>query len=219
MKIVVQVDRPSPEVSSLVDASAGPDLVVIKAPRPLVSPKGENFLHPLNLHLEALEKFCPQLDWCYLADDDRWFDPCSADSELPDLLHNREVGMLIARSVFMWDSPTTYNAARHHVSPVMWRHQKGARWSGLRMIQAPDPIHDQHIIAGATRSLKTPLLDYGSYSADERQVLYDTFIAAGKDDPYISSLIERPLLETYPDGAIIRGWRRPEPPFLDLFNA
>jgi len=218
VRIVVMADRPTAEVKTLLDSSAGPDLLVIPAPKPLVSAAGENFLHPLNLQLDALEKWQKKVDWCYLADDDRWFDPACADAEIPALLHDRDVGLLFSRSLFFWELPTVYNAERHHVSPVMWRHCKGERWSGHRMIQAPDNIHDSYIIAGALHHLKTPLLDYGSFSLHERQELHAAFTEAGKHDPYIDSLLSRPLSENYPADAAIRGWRQLEPPFVDLWS-
>jgi hypothetical protein len=218
VRIVVMADRPSAEVRSLLDASAGPDLLVVKAPRPLVGPSGENFLHPLNVHLDAAERFVKKIDWCYLADDDRWLDPACADEEIQDLLHDRELGLLFARSIFFWDNPNTFNAERHHVSPIMWRHSKGERWSGQRMIQAPDSLHDSHIISGAIHHLKSPLLDYGSYTLFDRQDLYKVFTEAGKNDPYIDSLLSRPLIEFYPADAAIRGWRQLDLPFDDLWS-
>lgn len=206
--ICIQVDRPTPEVSEVLARHVGPQCHIVEAPGPALSTK-ENFLRNLNAHLAALERFHPNLDWIYLADDDRWFEPQRISSELPSALCHHDAALLDARSCFMWDRPTQYNALRHHVSPVLWRHQPKQRWSGKRMIQAPDALHDHYILTGRHAHLKTPLLDYGSYTAEERHLLHSTFAAAGKVDAYTDSLLAPPQLATFPDDSA---------PWTDLFS-
>ena len=61
---------------------------------------------------EGMEALDAEAAVAYLADDDRWLDPACADAEIPDLLHDRELGLLFARSIFFWDNPNTFNAER-----------------------------------------------------------------------------------------------------------
>lgn len=196
--ICIQADRPTPEVSAVLARHVGPQCHVCEAPRPAVADR-EYFLQNLNAHLTALEQFQPKLDWCYLADDDRWFEPQRITEELPKALTDSDIALWGAKSLFMWDRPNEYNAARHHDSPLFWRHIPKFRWTGKRMIQAPDALHDQYILTNRFGHLKTPLLDYGSFNVLDRAELYRSFTAAGKDDAYIQSLLEPPTLAVYPE--------------------
>ena len=196
--ICIQADRPLPEVSAILAKHVGPQCHVCEAPGPALADK-EYFLKNLNAHLSELEQFHQDLDWIYLADDDRWFEPKRITLELPSALSDPDVALWDARSLFMWDKPNEFNVARHHISPVFWRHVPKFRWSGKRMIQAPDALHDHYVLTNRHSHLKTPLLDYGSFTIADRAELFAYFTAAGKTDSYIQSLIEPPVLSNYPE--------------------
>lgn len=214
--ILTQIDRPTEDVQDILRKHANPDFMrFTSAPKPMVADK-ENFLSNQNAHLDEAERRLPRCDWFFTADDDRWFEPQRITEELPRALSNPDISLWDCRSLFMWDEPTKFNAARHHLTPLLWRHIPRFRFSGRRMMSVPDALHDQYILTGAHGHMQTPLLDYGSYTSAERRLLYDIFTAAGKRDDYIDSLLAPPRLLTFPDDAVSLGFATPGP-WTDLY--
>lgn len=192
------VDRPTGDVCQVIDDYKGhPDISVHFTDIPLVSAAlGERFMETANDQVRRLEEH--DCEWIMFADDDRWLEPVGIEKELPLSLADDDVDLIYAHSWFMWDKPNQRNMRRKHLSPIVWRHEHGCRFppSCDRIIQAPLEIHDEAIIYGRIKTLNTPLLDYGTFDADERARVRKAFVDAGKNDKYIRSFDEEPVLET-----------------------
>jgi hypothetical protein len=157
-------------------------------------------------------------DWYGLFDDDRWLEPTHATTELPTALASDTVDMYYANSVFLQDSPTTYNPARAHHSPLLWKALAGDHFPAGRMIQATEIRHDDAILTGRIATLKTPLLDYGTMTATERSQLFDTYAKAGKLDPYTRAMVApNARLSSFPTDAITAGLM-PDAEWRDLYS-
>lgn len=165
---------------------------------PILGYGKQSWMENSNENLRHLERCNP--DWIVFADDDRWFARPQIDEELPRALDDENVDLWYAKSLFLWDKPDQINARRHHDQVTIWRHTRGDRFPTDRVIQAPAGVHDGAVVAGRVGHLSTPLLDYGSYDAAERQRVYDSYVRAGRDkrDPWISTLVESPQLEKLP---------------------
>lgn len=198
--ISVMADRPTQEVLAVLKRH---DLAILTQPKlnfPLLSHHGERFMEALNIQLEDLEK-AAHPDFLLLADDDRWFEPLRIAEELPAVLANPDIDLWYARSIFFQDDPHTFNTRRHHYSPVLCRLIPGDRFPLTRIIQAPERSHDRAIVQDRVGAFKTPLLDYGSFRESDRLRLYKAFVAAGKSDPYVDSLLGPASPHTFPEDA------------------
>jgi hypothetical protein len=219
VKIAIVADRPSASVQKVLDSSG---CAVVSCPFPLVSAEhGEMFMEANNLGLNALLSLTGEpYDWLCMHDDDYWLEPEHATVEVPTALANEDVDMWYVRTVFMQDRPDRYNPNRHHHSPLFFRYLEGDRYpaSRERMIHATALRHDDAICTGRIQTLKTPLLDYGSYSAAERQRLYDVYTRAGKTCSYIESLRTPTQLALFPQDAVAAGLM-PDCNWRDLYNA
>lgn len=173
-------------------------------PFPILSAAGERFPEACQFQYKALTLCHP--DWILFQDDDRWFESNGADKELPDALNDENIDMWYADSWFVWDTSDQFNANRHHSSPVLFRFKPGNAFVLDRVLQAPLPLHDDAIIRGRTGTLKVPLLDYGTYSEDERVRVYQAFREAGKADPYIESIKDPPKLASISE-TLMRPWK------------
>jgi hypothetical protein len=204
VKIHALLDRPTPEVRELVH-SCSLVFAIMSSPDPLVSPGGLTFREAKAAQLDAIGADLTP-DWILLQDDDRWFEPLGAAEELPLALADDDVDMWYARSWFVWDRSDQINLNRFHNSPVLFRWDEEQEFPLNRDIQAPLPLHDEAIIQVRTGTFKTPLLDYGTFDEAERKRVFDEFLAAGKDDPYVRSIMKPPHLVSI-DSRLERPWR------------
>lgn len=207
MLIHMTLDRPTQDVLKVAAQSSERLFKLRELTFPLCSAFGERFAEGLNIQLADLEELERKPDWLYLADDDRWFPPDTIERELPEALANPHIDLWYARSIFFWDSPSKYNPARYHHAPVFSRFIPGDRFPQNRMIQAPAGIHDSAIIQGRVGTLCSPLLDWGSFTQEDREALYRQYEEAGKIDDYTTSLLRPPRdgLRTYPTDALAAG--------------
>jgi hypothetical protein len=200
LEVMVQLiaDRPNFMVEGVISKWRDKLFGLRYTQTPILSSGGERWMENANENLALLEAGNP--DWVLFADDDRWFARPQIDDELPAALGDKDIDVYYAKSLFLWDKPDQINTKRHHDAITIWRHMRGARFPTDRVIQAPFVIHDHAIMHDRVGHLNTPLLDYGSYAAEERQELYNAYVKAGRDprDPWISSLIEPPKLIPLP---------------------
>lgn len=218
VKIHALVDRGTPAVWKLITKYAPRLFRVVECPFPILSKeRGQLFCESLNLQVQDFQD--TPVDWLYLADDDRWFEPHHALAELDRALNDPAVDMWYANSLFMWDQTNRYNPERHHWSPVLWRFRRSDRFPTNRIIQATEQVHDEAIVTGRTGTLRVPLLDYGSFNTVDRVRLYNEFVGAGKVDPYIDALLAPGAAGSciFPDDAVKAGLT-PGPEWRDLFT-
>jgi hypothetical protein len=176
----------------------------VSANQPLLSREhGELFMQALNVQLAHFEP-C-KCDWYTIQDDDNWFEPASITAELPDLLRSKSIDLWYAHTLFMWNAPDQFHAERPHHSGKIFRACPGDRFPLNRIIHATERVHDQAVMAGRIATMKTPLLDYGCYSPEERRRVYDTYVEAGKVDPFTASLTAPARLAKFPEDAIRAG--------------
>lgn len=216
-RIHVMADRPTQPVRYVLERFQQKIYNVVAPRLPLLSREhGELFMQGLNAQLDDFERV--GADWYLVADDDQWFEPHHINTELPAVLHNPDIDIWYAECVFFWDTPTTYHPDRRHCSPVLFRAKPGDRFPTNRIIMATEEVHDTAIIQGRTGRLKTPLLNYGAYSAEERQRVYDTYKEAGKVDLFTESgLIAPARLAQFPADAVTTGLL-PDPEWKDLWT-
>lgn len=205
VRIHAAADRPTDQVrtilanhNDLIRTTWEPDFQV-------VGPKGEKFREFKKAQFEQIKNWSVRPDWILFQDDDRWFEPNRITEELPKVLADKDHDMWLAESLFIWDRSDQYNANRLHRSPVLFRFRPRDQYPLDRDIQAPSPLHDQAIIRRRAGVLKTPLLDYGTFSEGERARVYAAFMQAGKDDPYVHSIVEEPELLPVSNYFNIRG--------------
>jgi len=204
--IVVMADRPAPEVSALIESLPRRMVVRVCPPNPIVTSSGLAFRQAKIAHYRVLKGLGRPIDWVLLQDDDRWFEPLGITEELPKALE-QPVDLLYARSAFLWDDSEHVNVARYHVSPTLFRFDPDSDFPDDQDVQAPQPLHDRAIIARRTAVLETPLIDAGSLEATERDRLFNTFIAAGKNDDYVRSLKDPPTLVPFSQINNNRPWK------------
>jgi len=203
VRVCAMMDRSPPDVQDLLEQYEGayPDwFFTLQAPRRQLDKDGEHFVEGLNFQIEATEARWGDLEWIYAQDDDRWFSPVQITEELPRALADNSKDAYYCKSLFMWGPAfNTFNTARHHDSILLYRHQAGARWSGRRILNIPDALQEQAVIEGRVGTLRTPLLDYGTFREDERFRVYSAFALAGKTDDYVKSIFAPPALLRFPD--------------------
>lgn len=222
LKVHVHIlaDRPTDEVVAVLRRYQDRLAFWKSCPFPIVSPDGERWGEASNLQmLDFNTAWAPKPDWILFQDDDRWLEPLHAPAELETALWNPDVDMWYAHSLFMWDHPDRYHSGRHHHSPILFRFQPGDYFPRNRVIQATEGVHDQAIMASRIATLRTPLLDYGSFHSTERIRLYNAFVEAGKVDPYIDSLLapSEAGLRSFPADAVKAGLA-PDHDWVDLFT-
>src|SRR5262245_27787473 len=164
--ISLALDRPTPEVCKIAAKYSKYCFSVLDMPFPLVSDR-ERFSEGLNLQLDDAERYDLNPDWLYLADDDRWFEPLSITTELPTALESPDIDLWYCRSLFLWNEPHLYNPARYHHTPLLSRYRHGDRFPLNRMISATETLHDDAIIRHRFSNLRTPILDYGSFTESD----------------------------------------------------
>lgn len=197
VKTQLVVDRPHFLVNKVLDKHRD-RLFGLRYVEPLLQAGRARWMENANDALDRLEPCAP--DWVLFADDDRWFEPSKINAELHGALHQDNVDVWKAESLFFWDKPTQINVGRHHWAPVLWRHVTGCRFPTDRVIQTPIEIHDEAVVSGRVSTLRTPLLDYGSFSAEERQRVHDAHVRSGgydAADPWVASLLAPPDLRKY----------------------
>lgn len=192
----VMQDRPSQEVKKVL--ADNDDLIynVLEAPFPLVSAAGERFCEGLNLQLDDFER--AGANFYMLQDDDSWLEPGQAQDALEWALEQNEADMLYVHSVFFWDVSNLYNSNRRHCSPLLFRALPGDRYPLNRMITATEHRHDTAIAENRTSDLGVPMLDYGTYSAADRQEVWERYAEAGKVDEFTKPLLQQPKLMVAP---------------------
>lgn len=204
VRICAMVDRPSPDVQDCIDfhfarhLKAGGRTLYLPAPFRLLDGEGEHFLDGMNYQIVEMERVWPDMDWIFHADDDRWFEPVQISKELPKALADESVDAYYCKSLFMWGAADTFNTSRHHDSILLYRHQPGARWSGRRMLNIPDELQEQAVMSGRVGTIRTPLLDYGTFSEADRLRVWTAFAVAGKTDAYVKSIYDPPALLRFP---------------------
>ena len=67
------------------------------------------------------------------------------------------------------------------------------------MLNVPDDLYDQAVVSGRTGTISTPLLDYGTFSENDRLRVYTAFAVAGKLDAYVRSIYDPPALLRFPE--------------------
>jgi hypothetical protein len=100
--------------------------------------------------------------------------------------------------LFFFSNTNTYTTTRHHASALLFRHSRGARFSGRRIISVPDEILDAATIRDTLRNLDIPLLDYGTFSPAEAHRVTAAYTAAGISDDYTRSALTPPVLRLFP---------------------
>lgn len=202
VKVHVLCDRTTTDVQTVLDEFKGQFWGLKHLDFPILGDR-ERFREAKELQFRILEAAAP--DWVLLQDDDRWFEPLGISEELPRFLTQDDVDIVYARSWFVWDRPGTFNTARHHYSPVLFRYAPGLHYPLDRDIQVPLPLHDEAIIQGRAGEFETPLLDFGTFDERERKLTFEAFRAAGKDDHYVNSIVGPPDLKLI-DEELGRPW-------------
>jgi hypothetical protein len=199
VRVCALMDRCCPDVQELLeDYSRAPWFFTIDAPRRSLDKDGEHFMELLNVQMDAMEERWPDLEWIYAQDDDRWFEPVHITEELPRALADDSKDVYFCRSLFFWNDSDTFNTERQHDSALLYRHCPGARWSGRRILNVPDEPYDAAVMSGRTGVINTPLLDFGTFTADDRLRVYTAFACAGKKDAYVQSIYAPPALLKFP---------------------
>jgi len=205
-KISVLTDRPTWQVSKVIEKYRPHLFNVLESPCELVSPTGERFMQAANHQLAGWAE--TPLDWIAYCDDDFWLEPIHATEELPVALRNDDVDMYYANCLFFWDSSNTFNPSRRHCSPLFFRPLHGDTFppDRERIIHATANRHDDAILTGRTAVLSTPLLEYGSLTSSERIRLSNVFQEAGKSDAFTAPLTApSPALLSFPEDAVRLG--------------
>jgi hypothetical protein len=206
VKVHVLADRPNFLVERVLADFRHRLFGLLYSPFPLVSSSGERFMEAANLQLKAFERSPP--DFYFYGDDDRWLQPPGSYSELPIALANPDVDLWYANSVFFHDNTDTFRTNTAHHSPLLWRHLDNDHFppTSSRIIQATTRRHDDAIAQSRTATLRTPLLDYGTFSADERLRVYRAYKGAGKVDSVTESCTDpAPSLLKFPADALSLG--------------
>lgn len=207
-RISVWADRPSAAVRDVLAGHSRHLHCVQHAPFPLVGLGRERFMEAANEQLRQLRTSCRALDWLSLADDDSWLEPLGARRELPVALHDASVDVLSANTLFFHDDPDTINLSRHHCSPLFFRNVPDDWFPLNRITNATEGINDDAIARGRARVLRTPLLDYGTFTEADRVRVHAAYLSAGKDDSFVRAAAPgfRPLLAKVA-GHLTQPWR------------
>lgn len=183
-------DRPTDRVREVLANFKDLIVGIDDAPVPLVGER-LGFCEAARFQFDRIRGLNP--DWVLFQDDDRWLEPSGANVDL-GCLDDPNLDLVYAASLFIWDHPNRFNPSRSHCSPIFFRYRSWDQFPIDRELQAPLPLHDEAIVRGRTAVLTTPLLDYGSFTPEERAHLSRVFLAAGKDDDYIRALTKPALL-------------------------
>jgi hypothetical protein len=119
-----------------------------------------------------------------------------ATQEIPYALAHKDTDVWNAHSVFVWDKSDQINVNRKHCSPILFRFRDRDQFPLDRDIQAPLPLFDEAHIKRRIGLLTTPLLDYGTFEAAERERVFNAFVKAYKRDLYVYSIIAEPELKS-----------------------
>jgi hypothetical protein len=180
--VALTLDRPTDEVTEVVRDFLPKIDRVVESEFPVVSPDGGDRFAEAN-RIQYRKQIVPmEPDWVIFA----------------DAVCNPHIDLWYAHTLFIWDSPRLYNPDRHHHSPILFRFDEFSDFPKHRIIQAPNPLHDRALLQNRVETLRTPLLDYSTLKREERARLHEVFLAAGKDDPYIQSLVGNPTLKELP---------------------
>jgi len=208
-RILVMGDRISSEVCDVVHehlrAHRSSKLMrLVYTHTPMLEPGRENFCYNQNIHLDALDewsdedRFDPR--WVYINDDDYIFEKHRIALSLVPTLQRDEIDAYHCPTIYLVEPGNQALSDRHHTAIRLYRHQRGPRFSGRRMLSIPDDLHDAAVVHDKTAEFPVPLLEYGSYTAKDRRELYDAYARAGKVDAFTSPLIADPLtLSPFPD--------------------
>lgn len=200
VRSIILLDRPTSEVELETDSAVreAPTLFRrLNCPFPLLDSKGEHFLRAKNFHLDALELDGP-VDWVYILDDDFWAEPTQMYKRLIPNLQRPDVDVYFFENLFFHECSNTYRADRAHYTAFLWRHVMGARLSGRRQLKVPDHLYDNAVMRDRAKPFGVPHLDYGTFSMTDREVVVKRYFAAGKTDPFITSLLDPPQLAVFP---------------------
>ena len=199
IRTTVIADRPTTKVDDLCRRALDDKTIVAyyKAHKPLLAPDGEHLTESQNWQLNVLEMICTP-DWCYLSDDDRFIEPVKARKFLLPSLQRTDVDVFFFESLFFYGDSDTYTTTRSHHSGLLWRHQRGARFSCTREIHVPDELYDAAIMRDRVKDFPAPILDYGTFSHEECLKHVARFNAIGKNDDYTKSALLPPKLKVFP---------------------
>ena len=186
-RVHVWADRPTDAVSRVLDRHRHSLVGIDLSPYSLVSHGGERYMSAANDQLKILRTRCSVLDWICYHDDDNWLEPLGARRELPRALSDDSVDVWSARTLFFHNHPDTINLSREHCSPLFFRNVENDWFPRNRITNATDGVNDDAIARDRIRVLLTPLLDYGTYSDEERTRVHSSYLAAGKDDAFTRS--------------------------------
>jgi hypothetical protein len=201
---VASLDRPTPAVSRVL--SEFPEVATFRSKVPLVSGGTERWMEAENEHLDVLERE-GEFDWLYLADDDRWFDPTRIGNALGAALQFGGADAYVVESLFFHTYTNTYTTTRKHRTILLWRHAPGVRCTpGSRVLNCPEPLHEQYLFADRIRDFPVPLLDYGSFHDEDRAALASQFAGVVTAVSDVATIQAAPSLVIYPT------------PFLDLYK-
>lgn len=159
---------------------------------PILSLDGERFLDAQNMHLDWVERDWDP-DWIFVMDDDFTLD-VDGWNRLPDQLARDDVDAFYMSCLFLEDSFRTHNAARKHRSIRLYRHQRGARFSGKRMLSIPDALEARAVISFRTADYPGVILEHGGFDAPARIAVQQAYLQAGKDDQFVRALTSRRLV-------------------------
>lgn len=194
IRIHVLADRPTEAVHQVLEKHRDLIHTTWFPDFPILSIRGERFREAKREQFRQIKEWSMTPDWVLFQDDDRWFEPLRITTELPEVLNSDIADMWYACSFFVWDRSDQVNVNRIHRSPVLFRFRSCDEFPLTRDIQAPVPLHDEAIIKNRAGTLATPLLDYGTFSEEERSRVFDAFWKARKRDSYVYSIKEDPKL-------------------------
>lgn len=201
---VASLDRPTPAVSRVL--SEFPEVASFESTIPVISAGRERWMENENEHLEQLERH-GDFDWVYVADDDRWWDPRLITEALPAALQDPNVSAYMCESLFFHTYTNAYTNTRRHRTILLWRHAPGVRCRpGSRVLNCPEPLHEQFLFSEQIKDFPVPLLDYGSFSEADRAALIEQFAGVVNAVSDVGSIHRAADLVRYPE------------PFLDLYK-
>ena len=186
-RVSIWADRPTAPVRDVLARHSRSLHCVQHSPFPLVGLGRERFMEAANEQLRQLRASCRALDWLSLSDDDSWLEPMGARRELPAALANRDVDVWSANTLFFHDYFDTLNLSRHHCSPLFFRNSPDDWFPTNRITNATEGLNDDAIIHNRVRVLDTPLLDYGTFTHEDRARVHAAYLTAGKDDDFTRS--------------------------------
>jgi hypothetical protein len=201
VRVVVSADRPCPGVSRLLAGDLPACISDVQhVSQPLLDLRGggERWVGGLNDSLDLAERG-ETFDWVYQSDDDCFFEPMKCYEHLIPALRNQAATAYNVESLFFFGNSNTFTLTRHHASALLWRHRRGERFSGRRIVSVPDRLLDEATIRDSLRNFPVVRLDYGTATPAEAHRVTAAYLSAGISDAYTQSALLPPDLRVFPN--------------------